>query len=38
MFTVGILTLWTVACATRFPDNYFKSQKSHALQDGVAKL
>ena len=38
VFTVGILTLWTVACATRFPDSYIKSVMSHALQDGVRKV
>jgi hypothetical protein len=37
MFTLGILTLWTVACATRFTPTYIKSAQSHALRSGVNK-
>ena len=38
MFTLGILTLWTVACATRFPDSLIKGSHSHALGSSVSKL
>jgi len=38
MFTLGILTLWTVACATRFPNTDTKGAQAHALRAGVSKL
>lgn len=38
MFTLGILALWTVACATKFPNTYIKGAQAHALRSGVSKL
>jgi len=38
MFTLGILALWTIACATRFPSAYIKGAPLPALRSGVSKL